>query len=144
MGRVLSIDLTSEQKRELEQAVKYDSSGVIRQRSQMILLKSKDYKSVEICEIVGIKSQNQVNQWIKHYKEHYPSQGLSCLHNAKGQGRKSILDREKEASLIEEVVKKERQKLSNAKLILEKQLGKSFSLKTLKNFLKTLVGDINE
>jgi hypothetical protein len=51
---------------------------------------------------------------------------------------------EKEASLIEEVVKKERQKLSNAKLILEKQLGKSFSLKTLKNFLKTLVGDINE
>jgi len=41
-------------------------------------------------------------------------------------------------------VKKERQKLSNAKLILEKQLGKSFSLKTLKNFLKTLVGDINE
>lgn len=70
--------------------------------------------------------------------------GINCLRNIEGQGRKSIFDAKTESEIIQKVVKAERQKLDNAKVILEKELNKSFNIKTLKNFLKALAGDINE
>jgi hypothetical protein len=45
--------------------------------------------------------------------------------------------------LIQEVVRAERQKLGNAKAILEKELGRSFNIKTLRVFLKSLAGGTN-
>ena len=71
MGRVLNITLTTEQRIELELIYKQSESHVLRQRSQIILLKSSNRKTSDICEIVGIKSQNQVNKWIKRYKTDY-------------------------------------------------------------------------
>lgn len=68
MGRVLNINLTPEQRTELEKNYKQSDNHVLRQRCQIILLKSSNRKSIDICEIVGIKSQNQVNKWIKRYK----------------------------------------------------------------------------
>lgn len=68
---------------------------------------------------------------------------LLFFHNAEGQGRKPIFDKEKEAEFIQQVVKTERQKLENAKIILGKELNKLFNIKTLKNFLKVLAGDTN-
>lgn len=144
MGRVLDIMLTSEQKVELENSHKRSNSHVLRQRCQIILLKASGRKSLDICQIVGIKSPNQVNKWVKRYKAEYPKIGLDSLRNLKGQGRKAILDFETEAELIQEVVRTERQKLENAKVILEKKLGKSFHIKTLKNFLKVLTGATSE
>jgi transposase len=144
MGRVLQIGLTSEQRTELEITIRQSKNHVLRQRCQIILLKSSNRKTSDICEIVGIKSQNQVNNWIKRYKTEYSVFGINCLRNIEGQGRKAIFDAETEAEIIQKVVKTERQKLENAKMILEKELNKSFNIKTLKNFLKTLVGDTNE
>ena len=144
MGRVLTISLTAEQRIELEQTYKESKSHVLRQRCQMVLLKESGRKTSDICQIVGVKSQNQVNRWIKHYKASYASLGIDSLRNAKGQGRKAIFNAETEAALIQEVVRNERQKLENAKLILEEKLGKTFNIKTLKNFLKVLAGDTKE
>jgi transposase-like protein len=143
MGRVLTISLTAEQAAELVSYHKKSSSHVFRQRCQMVLLKASGRKTADICQIVGIKSQNQVNGWIRRYKQDYDSLGISVLRNTKGQGRKPIFDKHTQAALIQEVVKTERQKLENAKVILEKRLNKSFNIKTLKNFLKTLAGDTN-
>ena len=42
------------------------------------------------------------------------------------------------------MVKQECQKLSNAKEILEKELNKSFNIKTLKNFLKVLTANTDD
>lgn len=144
MGRVLTISLTSEQRIELEYLIKQSNNHVLRQRCHIILLKSQGRKTSDICEIVGIKSQNQVNIWVRLYKTHYSSFGINVLKNKEGQGRKPIFDSEKEAELIQSIVKKERQKLGNAKVILEKELNKSFNIKTLKNFLKAMAGDTNE
>ena len=44
---------------------------------------------------------------------------------------------------VKALVKKERQRLKHAKEDLEKELGKEFSLKTLKRFLKNLSADGN-
>lgn len=54
--------------------------------------------------------------------------------NLERQGRKAIFDANTEAEFIQKVVKTELQKLENAKAILEKELNKSFNIKTLKNF----------
>jgi transposase len=143
MGRVLTISITSEQRAELEYLIKHGDTHVLRQRCHIILLKSQGRKTSDICEIVGIKSQNQVNIWVKLYKTNYSTLGINVLKNKEGQGRKSIFDSEKEAELIQRIVRKERQKLDNAKVILEKELNKSFNIKTLKNFLKALAGDTN-
>lgn len=143
MGRVLTINLTTEQQTELELFHKQSTNHVLRQRCQIILLKSSNRKTSDICEIVGVKSQNQVNKWIKRYKTDYSTFGINCLRNTEGQGRKAIFDAKTEAEFIQKVVKTERQKLENAKAILEKELNKSFNIKTLKNFLKVLVGDTN-
>lgn len=144
MGRVLNINLTPEQRTELEKNYKQSDNHVLRQRCQVILLKSSNRKSIDICEIVGIKSQNQVNKWIKRYKSEYSELGINCLRNVEGQGRKSIFNVKTDSEIIQKVVKTERQKLDNAKVILEKELNKTFNIKTLKNFLKVLAGDTNE
>lgn len=144
MGRVLKIELTTEQKDELEHLYKQSGNHVLRQRCQIILLKSNNRKTSDICDIVGIKSQNQVNKWIKLYKKSYSVLGIEILRNKEGQGRKPVFDTKNEAEFIKNVVKSERQKLTNAKAILEKELNKSFNIKTLKNFLKSLAGDISE
>lgn len=144
MGRVLTIRLSSEQQSELESYYKQSTRHVLRQRCQIILLKALNRKTADICQIVGIKSQNQVNKWIKRYKNMYPSMGIGSLSTQKGQGRKPILDPKTDRALIENVVAAERQKLTTAKVILEEELSKRFHIKTLKNFLKLLVGPINE
>lgn len=47
----------------------------------MILLKSSEKLTKDICQIVGIKSQNQVNIWIRRYQSDYDSTGISILYN---------------------------------------------------------------
>lgn len=144
MGRTLKVILTNEQRLELEHGYKTGDSHSFRQRCRMILLKSSGKLTKDICQIVGINSQNQVNTWIKRYQSHYNTVGISVLHNAEGQGRKPIFNSKTESEKIKAVVKQERQKLSNAKEILEKELNKSFNIKTLKNFLKVLTADTND
>jgi len=143
MGRVLTIELTPTQREELEKVYKQSRNHVLRQRCQIILLKSAQRKSSDISEIVGIKSQTQINKWIKRYKKEYSRLGINALLNKEGQGRKAIFDRDTEAELVQKVVGTERQKLENAKVILEKELGRTFNIKTLKNFLKVLAGGTN-
>ncbi|WP_123905613.1 helix-turn-helix domain-containing protein [Chryseobacterium sp. ERMR1:04] len=105
---------------ELERLYKESTHHVLRQRCQIILLKASHRKTSNICAIVGIKSENQVNKWVKRYKNEHASLGIQCLRNLEGQGRKSIFDSETESELIQRIVKAERQKLENAKIILEK------------------------
>jgi hypothetical protein len=144
MGRKLEIILTPEQRMELEHCYKTGKSHAFRQRCRMVLLKSSGKITKDICQIVGIKSQNQVNSWIRRYESCYATTGISVLHNADGQGRKPIFDSKTESDKIKLVVQQERQKLSIAKDILEKELNKTFNIKTLSNFLKALAADTND
>jgi putative transposase len=144
MGRVLTISLSEAQLQELETGYKTGSSHAFRQRCRMIVLKSQGRKTKEICEIVEINSQNQVNKWIKRYKSSYLRLGIAVLHNAEGQGRKTVFDAVTQQKRVKEVVQQERQKLSNAHTILENEMNKKFHIKTLKNFLKALAADTND
>lgn len=144
MGRVLTIELTSEQRTELQHQYRTGNSHAFRQRCRMVLLKAEGLKTSEICRLVEINSQQQVNGWIRRYKELYASQGINVLHNQAGQGRKRTFDAPTEQDLIRKVVGQERQKLAKAKAIIEQKLGKQFHLKTLQNFLKALGADTSD
>lgn len=143
MGRKLAITLSDAQRSELEKGYRNGKSHAFRQRCQMILLKADGRFSKEIAKIVGIKSQKQINSWVKRYQAKYAEEGINILHNEAGQGRKQILDRQQEEMLIRQRVQQERQRLSKAKELLESDLNKKFSLMTLKRFLKNLSADSN-
>lgn len=143
MGRKLFVTFSDAALAELEQGYRQGSSHAFRQRCRMVLLKSEGLKTKDICPIVGIKSQNQVNAWIRRYKAEYAVRGINVLHNAEGQGRKPVFDRslQTQTERIKEVVKSERQRLHVAREIISKELDKGFHVKTLRRFLKNLTAD---
>ena len=143
MGRKLEITLSSKQREELERGYRNGNSHIFRQRCRVILLKSEGRFSKEIAEIVGIKSQIQINAWVRRYKEGYESTGIQILHNHPGQGRKQKLDKVLDEATVRRRVTEDRQRLSKAKELLEMDLNRKFSLKTLKRFLKNLSADSN-
>ena len=134
MGRKSkTIDLTEAEKTELEIGYKHSKSPIFSRRCHYVLLKSQGKTSQEIADIFGV-TRHPVNSWCNSYLE----KGIIGLKTKKGQGRKSILDKTKDEAIVKATVQKECQRLKNAKEILEEELDKSFSLKTLQRFLKTL------
>lgn len=143
MGRVLSIVLTPKQRLELETGYKTGDSHCFRQRCRMLLLKADGMKTKDISLIVGIGSENQINGWIKRYKDSYSSVGIAILRNAAGQGRKPILTKVADFATVKHTVQQERQRLNVARDLLQNELSKTFSIQTLRDFLKTLVASTN-
>jgi transposase len=80
-----------------------------------------------------------VNKWLDRYE----SEGIEGLTTKPGRGRKQVFDQMQDEAVVRAAVQKERQRLAQAKVILEKELNKRFSLKTLKRFLKSLTADTN-
>lgn len=139
MGRKSKIiHLTDDQRAELEKGFKYSKSRNFSKRCHFVLLKSQGKTSEEIADFFGISIQ-PVNRWCNRYLK----SGISGLLTKKGQGRKPILNKQTDKAIIKTQVQKERQKLQNAKQIIEQELDKSFSIKTLQRFLKTLAADGN-
>jgi len=139
MGRKAKvIDLREAARKELEAGYKYSKSRSFSKRCHFVLLKGQGKTSGEIAEIFGTTIQ-PINRWCNRYL----ASGIEGLKTKPGQGRKRILDKEKDLSIIKARVQQDRQKLKNAKDILEEELDKSFSLKTLQRFLKTLAADGN-
>jgi len=137
MGRKSKkIDLTDTAKQALEKGYKYSKSKVFSRRCHMILLKNQGFTSQEIADIFGTTFQ-PVNSWCKRYIE----KGIEGLETKPGQGRKPILNKKQDEAKVKAAIKKERQRINLAKEALEKDLGKNFSVLTLKRFLKNLSAD---
>lgn len=138
MGRKSKIiELTSDQRAELEKGYK-QGSRILSKRCHMILLKGEGRSSQEVADLL-CTNHVSVSKWLNRYEE----KGIDGLTTKKGQGRKPILNKETDELKIKNQVKKERQRLKNAKDEIEKELGKEFSMKTLKRFLKNLSADGN-
>ena len=63
--------------------------------------------------------------------------GLAGLANATGQGRRPILDAADEAPVVQ-AVRTNRQQLKEVTATLRQELGKNFSPRTLRRFLKSV------
>jgi len=130
MGKTKVIQLTDEQRQELENGYRNGNSHGFRARCQMVLLKSEKRTSVEITKILG-GCEMAVNNWLKRYEE----EGIKGLEIRKGRGRKAILE-ERDWERVKEQVKLARQRISQARAELERSLEKPFSHSTLKRYLK--------
>ena len=80
-----------------------------------------------------------VNNWLTRYQ----AEGTAGLATKPGRGRKPVLEPVRDLEQVRKAVVEERQRLGQAKLMLEQQMGKKFSLKTLKRFLKKLSAATN-
>ena len=139
MGKIRTVELSSEDKQVLEEGYRSGKSHAFRKRCQLVLLKSQGRTSKDVGQIVGM-NHISVNNWLSRYQV----EGILGLITKPGRGRKPVLDQAQDATKVRKAVEQERQRLSQAKLILETELNKEFSLKTLKRFLKKLNVDTEE
>jgi putative transposase len=138
MGRTIKIELTDAQRAELEQGYRTGATHVFRQRCHMVLLKADNRRSVDVAAIVGVCAHT-VNGWLWRYKQ----AGITGLATQPGQGRPSILHEAEDAAVVRAAVADHRQRIALARAEVEDQVGKRFSDKTLRRFLKNLATDIS-
>jgi transposase len=140
MGRKSKkLDLTEAELIELEEGYRNSKSKFFSQRCHIILLKNQGRSSQEIADIFGTTFQ-PVNSWVKRYLK----DGIDGIRTKSGQGRKPILNKLQDEIKVKAAIKKERQRIKLVKESLEKDLGKNFSVLTLKRFLKNLSADGGE
>ena len=132
MSNFKTIELTPDQRAQLETGYRTGESHAFRMRCQIILLKSEMRSSLEVGRIVGC-CEMTVNNWLMRYQ----AEGLEGLGTKPGRGRKPILNAERDLERVKEAVRSNRQRVRLAKADLEEALGKSFSDKTLVRFLPT-------
>jgi transposase len=133
LGKRRTINLTPTDRQALELTFRKASSHAVRQRCQIILLKSEGRSSKEVAGIVK-QHYVSINAWLTRYEQ----AGIDGLLTKPARGRKPLLDKQTDATLIREIVQNERQRLSQAKAQVEAQTGRTMSLKTLQRFLKNL------
>lgn len=138
MAKIKGVELSAIQRIALEKGQRDGKTYSYRKRCQMILLKSENRTSKEVAKEIGC-CEVVVNNWLKRYKE----QGISGLVMLAGRGRRGILKKESDLAAVRHAVQKNRQKISLAKAELQEQLGKQFSVLTLKRFLKKTVAASN-
>lgn len=132
------IVLSKEDRDQLEQDYKLSENHSIRQRCKMVLLKADGYTSKEVAGILNTNGIS-VHNWIKRYER----DGIEGLQTKPGQGRKPILE-EEHLHIVRAAVEQERQRLSQARKIVEENIGKKMSNETLTRFLKVITAVTNE
>lgn len=138
MANIRSIQLNPQQRAQLEKGYRNAPSHAFRKRCHLVLLKAEERTSKDVGAIVSMH-QNSVNHWLNRYEK----EGIDGLNTKPGRGRKPIIDPRTDTQIVRKAVEQERQRLRAAKELLETELNKSFSLKTLKRFLKKTAVDTN-
>ena len=133
MSRLIILTLTNDERDALEKGFRHGTSHAFRTRCRMILLKADRLPSSQIAPQVGCCLMS-VNGWIKRYQ----TEGMAGLKTKPGRGRKAILDDQADLERVRAAVQDHRQKISLARAELQTDLGKEFSAKTLKRFLKNI------
>lgn len=139
MGRKSTFkELSNEEKSLLELSHKKGEKHTLRQRCKIILLRNEGYTVADISKIMDT-TMSSVNNWLSRYS----SEGINGLHTKEGQGRKPILE-EKHYKIVRAAVEQERQRLEQAKKIVEDNIGKTMSSSTLTRFLKVITAVTSE
>ncbi len=140
MGKTKVVELTAEQRAELEKSYRTGKSHCFRTRCQMVLLKSEKRTSEEIaavsdcCEMV-------VNNWLVRYEK----EEIKSLATRVGRGRPPILSQQNPLHLkkVEDEIKKYPNSFKTVVAILEADLDLLMHPQILKRYLKkTSIGSV--
>ena len=140
MGKTKVIELTAEQRAELEKGYRTGRSHCFRARCQMVLLKSEQRTSVEVAEVLDC-CEMVVNNWLVRYEK----EGIKGLATRAGRGRPPILSQQNPLHLkkVEDEIKKHPNSVKTVVARLEEDLDLVMHPETLKRFLKkTSIGSV--
>lgn len=138
MGKRKIVELSGEQRAELEKGYRKGKSHAFRTRCQMILLKSENRTSAEVagildcCEVV-------VNSWQKRFE----TEGIKGLETRKGRGRPPILSQQNPEHLgkVRAEIKRHPNSVKTVVALLAEDLDLPMHPETLRRFLKKTVID---
>lgn len=138
MGKKKIVQLSDEQRAELERGYRSGKSHAFRQRCQMILLKSEDRTSLEVAGIMGC-CEMVVNTW----QQRFEKEGIEGLKTRPGRGRPPILSQQNPEHLrkVREEIKQHPNSVKTVVARLEEDLELVMHPETLKRFLKKMVTD---
>ena len=131
------IELTEAERTTLQEGHKNGKAQAFQARCHCLILSSEAYQVKELAEIFRV-SEISIYGWFKRWEK----DGLAGLRDKAGRGRRAIL-RDEDLSIIKERVQENAQRLKVAREKLKAELGREFSTKTLKRFLKSLIADTN-
>lgn len=129
------IKLEETEKITLQEGHKNGKTKAFRERCHCLVLSSEGYQVKELAEIFRV-SEICVYTWFKRWE----AGGIVALRDKQGRGRKAIL-RDEDLTQIKQTVQENAQQLKIARQKLKEELGREFSTKTLKRFLKSLIAD---
>lgn len=130
MAKLIELNLSEAEQRELLWGQAYGSTPTYRNRCAMVLLKAQGSSNARVAGQLGV-SEFTVNEWIRRYR----CDQVAGLQSRPGRGAKTILN-PSDLDTVRAVVGQHRQRLSVAKAQLEAELGKGFCQKTLERFVK--------
>jgi transposase len=119
----------------LQEGHKNGKTKAFQERCHCLLLSSEGYEVKELARIFRV-SEISVYTWLKRWDKG----GIIGLRDKSGRGRKPILGAE-DLPQIKKQVQENAQRLKIARERLKTELGREFSTKTLKRFLKSLTAD---
>ena len=138
MGKKKIVELSAEQRAELEKGYRKGTNHTFRTRCQMILLKAENRTSQEVAEISGC-CEVVVNNWLKRFEK----EGVKGLETRPGRGRPPILSQQNAEHLrrVEAGIEAHPNSVKTVVARLQEDLGLEMSADTLKRFLKKMVTD---
>lgn len=138
MGKKKIVQLSEEQRTELEKGYRTGKSYAFRNRCQMILLKSDNRTSLEVARILG-GCEVVVNDWLKRFEV----EGIRGLQTRSGRGRPPILSQQNPEHLkkVQAEIKEHPNSVKTVLAKLEADLNLQMHPETLKRFLKKMVTD---
>ena len=128
------IILTAEERSTLSAGRHYHRQYQFRDRCQCLLLSADGHPVAAIMAVLQV-SRPTVYTWFNRWQ----TGGLAGLANAAGQGRRPILSAADEEPVLA-AVRTNRQQLQEVTAALRQELGKNFSPRTLRRFLKSVAG----
>ncbi len=131
------IKLNEAEKVTLQEGSKNGKTKAFRERCHCLWLSSEGYQVKELARIFRV-SEICVYGWLKRWE----TSGIVGLKDKEGRGRKPIL-RAEDLPQVKRRVQENAQQLKIARQKLREELGREFSAKTLKRFLKSLIVDTN-
>ena len=128
MAKIKVIQLTDQQRLQLEEGFRQGKSHAYRMRCRAVLLKSAGLTS----EQVGFQTEMShisVNSWVKRFE----AEGIKGLETRPGRGRKPIMDSSDEEA-VRIAIENDRQSVKKAKEAWQQASGKEASESTFRSF----------
>jgi len=127
------IKLNEAERTTLQEGQKNGNAQAFQTRCHCLVLSSEGYEVKELARIFRVREISIYN-WFKRWE----NSGTVGLRDKAGRGRKPIL-RAEDLAQIKKRVQENAQRLKIAREKLKAELGREFSTKTLKRFLKSLI-----